>query len=349
MSNTYLECKNLIRHHGHVPAIQNVTFRLEKGEILSILGENGCGKTSLLRVIAGFDQVTDGEIFIRDELVSSRNFHMPPDQRKIGMVFQEHALFPHMSVQKNIEFGLRSFKKSTRIALVRDAIKLVGLENLEDRFPNQLSGGQQQRVALARSLAPLPDILLFDEPFGNLDIRSRGMMRRDLSKILHEQGVTSIFVTHDRDEAFSMADRVGIMNAGKFEQMDRPEKVFSSPTSQFVAQASGSCSFIPGIVANGFVDTELGKLKYICHNTSNVQGQEMELLIHPKDFQARVSESGLGTIASKEFRNGESILHIKLQSGLELELHQPPNPEFLFGTNVKLDLIKDSPFIAFKR
>ena len=162
MSNAYLECKNLIRHHGHVPAIQNVTFRLEKGEILSILGENGCGKTSLLRVIAGFDQVTDGEIFIRDELVSSRNFHMPPDQRKIGMVFQEHALFPHMSVQKNIEFGLRSFKKSTRIALVRDAIKLVGLENLEDRFPNQLSGGQQQRVALARSLAPLPYILLFD-------------------------------------------------------------------------------------------------------------------------------------------------------------------------------------------
>ncbi len=349
MNKAYLECKNLIRHHGKVPAIQNVTFRLEKGEILSILGENGCGKTSLLRVIAGFDQVTDGEIFIRDELVSSKNFHMPPDQRKIGMVFQEHALFPHMSVQKNIEFGLRSFNKSTRTKLVKDAIQLVGLENLEDRFPSQLSGGQQQRVALARSLAPLPDILLFDEPFGNLDIRSRAMMRRDLSNILHQQGVTSIFVTHDRDEAFSMADRVGIMNAGKFEQMGRPETIFSSPRSQFVAQASGSCSFIPGIVSNGYVDTELGKLKFICENTSKVPGQEMELLIHPKDFKAVVSESGIGTISSKEFRNGESILHIKLQSGMELELHQPPNPEFAYGTKVELQLVKNSPFIAFKR
>ena len=349
MNNVYLQCTNLVRHHGDVPAVQNVNFRLEKGEILSILGENGCGKTSLLRLIAGFDQVTSGEIFIRGELVSSNNFHMPPDQRKIGMVFQEHALFPHMSVQKNIEFGLRSFDKSTRIKLVNDAIGLVGLENLEERYPNQLSGGQQQRVALARSLAPLPDILLFDEPFGDLDIRSRAMMRRDLSNILHKQGVTSIFVTHDRDEAFSMADRVGIMNAGKFDQIDRPETIYSSPNSPFVAQASGACSFISGTVSNGYVETEIGKLKFICENTSNASGQEMQLLIHPKDFKAEPSESGLDTISSKEFRNRESILHVKLPSGIELELHQPPNPEFVYGTKVELILTKKSPFIAFKR
>lgn len=217
------------------PAVEGITFSVQHGEILCLLGPSGCGKTTILRAIAGFERVTTGSIALSGRLVSSRDTMIPTEHRHIGMVFQEYALFPHLRVDKNIAFGLRHLSRAQQQTMVDDLLALTGLRGLEHRYPHELSGGQQQRVALARALALRPVLLLLDEPFSNLDPDMAGRMRQDLHALLRQTKTTAILVTHDHDEAFSMADRVAVLNKGRLEQFDTPEAIYHLPSTPFVA------------------------------------------------------------------------------------------------------------------
>ena len=230
------------------PAVEHITLAVHQGEILSLLGPSGCGKTTILRAIAGFERVISGTIALSGQLVSSRDMMVPTEQRHIGMVFQEYALFPHLRVEKNIVFGLSHLSRSQQKAVVDELLSLTGLRGLEHRYPHELSGGQQQRVALARALALRPVLLLLDEPFSNLDPDMASRMRQDLHALLRQTKTTAILVTHDHDEAFAMADRVAVLHRGRLEQVDTPEVIYHLPTTPFVADFVGQADFIPGIV-----------------------------------------------------------------------------------------------------
>ncbi|HLZ36096.1 MAG TPA: ABC transporter ATP-binding protein, partial [Nitrospira sp.] len=211
------------------PAVRDISIAAREGEILCLLGPSGCGKTTILRAIAGFEPVRSGQIFLSGHLVSSPDQMTPTEERHVGMVFQEYALFPHLRVQDNIAFGLRHLSRSERKARVQDMLRLIGLEGFDRRYPHELSGGQQQRVALARALVQHPVVLLLDEPFSNLDPDMAGRMRQDLHDLLHRTKTTTILVTHDHDEAFALADRIAVLNQGRLEQFDTPETIYHMP------------------------------------------------------------------------------------------------------------------------
>lgn len=227
-------------------AVDNVSLLIETGEFVTLLGPSGCGKTTTLRMVAGFENPTDGSIFLGDERIND----LTPDKRNTAMVFQSYALFPHYDVYNNISYGLRLQKRpAAEIASrVRDIINLVGLEGMEERFPNQISGGQQQRVALARALVMEPGVMLFDEPLSNLDAKLRVSMRNEIRKIQRRLGVTSIYVTHDQAEAMSLSDRIIIMNKGIVEQIGTPQEIYQQPASEFVADFIGRANFMAGEV-----------------------------------------------------------------------------------------------------
>ena len=230
------------------PAVDGFSLALSEGEILSILGPSGCGKTTVLRLIAGFEVPDAGEVLLRDNPASGNGFHMPPEKRGVAMVFQDYALFPNLSVSKNIGFGLRKVHRSEKERRVEEMLDTIKMSGLGHRFPHQISGGQQQRVALGRALAPRPVVVLLDEPFSNLDAAMRGQMRREVQSILRREGATAILVTHDQHEALSFADRVAVMNQGSLEQVGTPEDIFSRPATSFVATFVGHASFLPGRV-----------------------------------------------------------------------------------------------------
>jgi iron(III) transport system ATP-binding protein len=242
----------------HRPAIRDISFSAREGEILCLLGPSGCGKTTVLRAIAGFEPVRSGEIFLSGRRVSSSSDTIPTEERHVGMVFQEYALFPHLRVVGNIAFGLGHLSRSDRENRVQEMLRLTGLEGFERRYPHELSGGQQQRVALARALVQNPVVLLLDEPFSNLDPDMAGRMRQELHTLLHRMKTTTILVTHDHDEAFAMADRIAVLNHGVLEQMDSPEIIYHLPSTPFVADFVGQADFITGHVRQGMVHTELG-------------------------------------------------------------------------------------------
>jgi iron(III) transport system ATP-binding protein len=233
-------------------AVNQVSLVLQSGEILGLLGPSGCGKTTLLRLIAGFEPPQSGEIWLGGELIASGRSMVAPERRDMGMVFQDYALFPHLTVLENVLFGLRG--RGTAVA--REALQLVGLEAYAGRYPHELSGGQQQRVALARAIAPAPKMILLDEPLSNLDIQVRLHLRQEIRSILKQAGTSAIFVTHDQEEALCICDRVGVMNQGHLVQMGQPEELYCQPRSRFVAEFITQANFLP-LVAMGdhWVDT----------------------------------------------------------------------------------------------
>ena len=231
MSGYIVECTDVTKRFGSVLAVDGLGFVLGPGEILSILGPSGSGKTTMLRLIAGFESLDTGEISVQGKLVSAPTVHSPADRRSVGMVFQEYALFPHLTVAQNVSFGLQELRSRERRTRLTEVLELVRLAGLEDRFPHELSGGQQQRVALARTLAPRPVTVLLDEPFSNLDAGMRSEMRREVESILRENSIATVFVTHDREEAFAMADRIGVMKDGHLDQLDTPDVVYHSPAT----------------------------------------------------------------------------------------------------------------------
>ncbi|MBP6761771.1 MAG: ABC transporter ATP-binding protein, partial [Thauera sp.] len=226
--------------------VHKLSFSLEKGQIGCLLGPSGCGKTTVLRCIAGFERVAAGEIRLGGEVVSTARMHLAPERRRIGMVFQDYALFPHLSVADNIGFGLRAEASTTRDARVAELLQLVGLAGQGNKYPHEMSGGQQQRVALARALAPRPSLLLLDEPFSNLDVELRERLSYEVRDIIKVAKTTAILVTHDQNEAFAVADEIGIMHEGRIQQWDTPYQLYHKPANRFVADFIGQGVFIEG-------------------------------------------------------------------------------------------------------
>ncbi|TLY29137.1 MAG: ABC transporter ATP-binding protein [Nitrospirae bacterium] len=318
------------------PAISDISLCARKGDILCLLGPSGCGKTTTLRVIAGFEPVIGGEVYLQDQLVSAAGLLVPTEERRVGMVFQEYALFPHLRVAENIAFGLRHLSADQRTTQVHAMLAMTGLIGFERRYPHELSGGQQQRVALARALAQKPVILLLDEPFSNLDPDMTGKMRQDLHDLLRRTNTTAILVTHDHDEAFAMADRVAVLNNGRLEQFDTPEAIYHMPSTPFVADFVGQADFIPGIVENGKVLTEIGEFP----NQAGYQGgARVVVMIRPDDIHVIPAENCTARILARQFRGSENLYMIGLPSGRVVHSSEASTSVYPIGTPVELQIV----------
>jgi len=318
------------------PALHDLTLQVEEGAILSILGPSGCGKTTVLRAIAGFEHPQTGEIRIAGRLVCDGNHCMPPEERGVGMVFQDYALFPHLTVAQNVAFGLRREEKTAADGTIAETLGLVGLTGLESRYPHELSGGQQQRVAIARALAPRPIVILLDEPFSNLDPDMRGQMREEVQEILRRTGITAVVVTHDHDEAFAMADRVAVLNEGRLEQFDNPESIYHTPSTPFVANFVGQADFLLGRVDDGKIHTEVG----IFPNVGDYPlGTAVEIMIRPDDVHIVPASPGGAQIVGRQFRGSENIYTMLLPSGQHLHSSEPSTTVYPIGTTVDLKVV----------
>lgn len=347
MKKSIIKCRQLTKSYANIPALRDISFTLCSNEILSILGPSGCGKTTLLRLIAGFEKPDSGEIFIGDHMASSGSIHIPTNKRNIGVVFQEYALFPHMTVSENISFGLSNLDKTSRSARLNEAIGLVKLNGLEYRYPHELSGGQQQRLALARTLATRPVAILLDEPFSNLDSVMRREMRQEMKSILRENNIATIFVTHDRIEAFATSDKIAIMKEGKFQQVDTPESIYYSPANKFVAEMSRTCDFIHGTYHNGTAYTDIGNLPCSLSSDRLMENQSVLVLIHPDDFRVLPDPNGKSTIHSREFRGDETMLTVNTPEGNSIRCRHRSYSAITPGTRVSLISTRGTPFIAF--
>ena len=348
MSGPVVDCRGMTKRYGDAVAVNGVSFALQPGEILSILGPSGCGKTTTLRLIAGFESPDCGEISIEGRLVFGASGHVPPDRRNVGMVFQEYALFPNRTVAQNVSFGLQRLSGGERAQRLSEVIELVKLGGLEDRYPYELSGGEQQRVALARTIAPRPIVMLLDEPFSNLDAGMRRVMRQEVEVILRENGIAAVFVTHDREEAFAMADRIGVMRDGHLEQLDTPDVIYHSPATSFVAELAGTSDFITGEVRGDLVVTEVGVLPYVCDNGALQEGSQVKLLVRPDDFQAMPHAEGASVVHSREFRGDETILVVRMASGTTLRCRQ--HADSTLGPGMRVNLVQEraAAFLAFR-
>jgi iron(III) transport system ATP-binding protein len=349
VSAPVVECLDATKSFGDVVAVDHVSFSLESGEILSILGPSGCGKTTVLRLIAGFETLDEGAIRIQDRPVSTLQGHTAPEHRNVGMVFQEYALFPHLTAGQNISFGLGKLPAQERRRRLAEVLNLVRLTGLEKRYPHELSGGQQQRVALARTLAPRPVTLLLDEPFSNIDATMRSDMRREVESILRDNHITTIFVTHDREAAFAMADRIAVMGDGRLEQIDTPDVLFHSPATPFVARTSGICDFLPGEVRGGRVVTEIGDLPWTPSVDGHPDGTLVDLLVHAQDFQVLPDPQGKCVVVSREFHGDEMVLAVRTPVGATLRCRQHYDSTVPPGAKVTLVPSRATPFFAFKR
>ncbi len=320
---------------GH-PAIADISIQAREGEILCILGPSGCGKTTTLRAIAGFEPVQSGEISIDGTLVSAPGTMVPTESRRVGMVFQEYALFPHLRVAQNIGFGLEHLPADERASHVRSMLELIGLAGLERRYPHELSGGQQQRVALARALAHSPAVLLLDEPFSNLDPDMTGKMRQELVEILHRTNTTAVLVTHDHDEAFAIADRIAVLNNGRLEQFDTPETIYHVTLTPFVADFVGQADFIPGVVKNGKVLTDIGEFP---NQPGFPTGLRVVVMVRPDDLLIEPTTARGPLIQARQFRGSENLYTIALPSGHVVHSSAPSTNVYPVGTPVALQIV----------
>ncbi len=282
--------------------VDNVSFEVKSGEIFGLLGPSGCGKTTTLRLIAGFEHVDTGEIYLDNRPIETPSVHISPALRKIGFVFQDCALFPHLNVLDNVSFGLKKLRGKARRDRSMEVLEMVGLAEFQSRRPHDLSGGEQRRVALARSIAPSPEIILLDEPFSGLDDPLRQSTREEVRKLLKKAGTSAILVTHDQDEALSLADRVGVMRRGKLEQTGTPEDLYHRPNTPFVASFLGKTNLVSGQGEGDWAETSLGRVKLDCY----VRGKLLlsvrpEHLIMTKTDSAQTGR-GAGCIVAREFK-----------------------------------------------
>jgi iron(III) transport system ATP-binding protein len=324
-----LQLDNVSKWFGESQAVADVSLNLPQG-ILALLGSSGCGKTTLLRLIAGFEQPQTGSIEIAGREVTSNNCWIPPEQRRLGMVFQDYALFPHLTVAENVAFGLKRQEKEAAKRL----IELVGLTGLEKRYPYQLSGGQQQRVALARALAPQPPLVLLDEPLSNLDVQVRLRLREEIRDILKATGTSAVFVTHDQEEALAIADLVAVMSKGKLEQIGTPQEVYTQPASRFVAEFVTGANFIPAERQGQLWATEVGYFA-----AADAGEKEVELMIREEDLLIEPTESeAVAVVHNRRFLGREYRYCLLTPSGKELHARTAISQVFPVGAKVKLNV-----------
>ena len=313
-----LEVKNASVAYAGKSVVWDVGFELQTAEIGCLLGPSGCGKTSLLRAIAGFEPLAGGEIHLHGRCVSRAGMTLPPEKRQVGMVFQDFALYPHLTVAQNVAFGLKGQNRGEKNARVDELLRLVGLEEQAENYPHQLSGGQQQRVALIRAMAPRPQILLLDEPFSGLDVELREQLAREVRGILQREGVTAMLVTHDQLEAFAMADRIGVLGEGRLRQWSSGYQLYHAPSDRFVADFIGQGEFIPGrVVDMGQVDTALGRVqgRFV---TEVASGDRVELLIRPDDIIHDDDSEFRLEVVGKAFRGAAYLYTLKMHDGTRL-------------------------------
>ena len=299
------------------PVVRELGFAVEEGEIFALLGPSGCGKTTTLRLVGGFERADAGRVVLGGTVLCAPDRHLPPERREVGLVFQDYALFPHLSVLENVAFGLRGLGRKERAVQAREALRLVGLAGYEDRAPHQLSGGQQQRVAIARSLAPRPRLLLLDEPFSNLDALLRQATRQEIRAVLKRQGMTAVLVTHDQEEALSFADRVAVMRNGQIEQVGTPEAIYHAPRTLFVAQFLGRTNLLLAEADGREAETPLGRLRL-----DRAAAGSVLLSLRPEHLTLEAPAPGetAGRVVERAFKGHDITFRVEMD-GIEYLIH----------------------------
>ncbi|MBE7419356.1 MAG: ABC transporter ATP-binding protein [Ideonella sp.] len=339
--------------YGSKVVVAGLDLTLARGQIGCLLGPSGCGKTTVLRAIAGFEPVVAGSVQLDGHVLSSREAHLPPEQRRVGMMFQDQALFPHLTVADNVAFGLRGAAHAReRVAQMLDT---VGLGHAARRFPHELSGGQQQRVALARALAPAPRLLLLDEPFSSLDVELREHLGAEVRALLARSGITALLVTHDQHEAFAIADEIGVMRDGRIEQWDSAYRLYHQPANRFVADFVGHGVFLPGTVIDGSrVQMELGVLESAqpvrCTEHGDVcpSGCQVDVLLRPDDVVHDDASRVTAQVLAKAFRGAEFLYTLRLPSGAKVLSLVPSHHDHAIGERIGIRLEIDH-VVAYKR
>ena len=346
---------------SHTVVLDNVSLTLNHGELLGLLGPSGCGKTTLLRVVAGFESISQGTVSIAGKVVCTNCDSLAAEKRNTGMVFQDYALFPHLTVAENIAFGLKHQEKNGRKSIfpsqknhtqinrrVHEVLELVGLRSLEKRYPHQLSGGQQQRIALARALAPQPALILLDEPLSNLDVQVRHRLRAEIRAILKAAGTSAIFVTHDREEALAISDKIAVMRQGKIEQVGTPEEVYLNPASRFVAEFVAQANFLPATKKGLLWQTEIGEIPLSQSElTANnyTEGKTGELMLRPEDISLIPDPDSKIVVRERQFLGREYYYDIETASGKRIYARTNLERAIAVGTNVAVSLTVNAPQI----
>ena len=342
---------------GDVLVLDNVSLTLKHGELLGLLGPSGCGKTTLLRVIAGFETIARGTVEIAGKAVCTNCDFIAAEKRNTGMVFQDYALFPHLTVEENIAFGLKNQNRKRKGMFsstkqlngqierrVNEVLELVGLVALKKRYPHQLSGGQQQRISLARALAPQPALILLDEPLSNLDVQVRHHLRAEIKAILKAAGTSAIFVTHDREEALAIADKIAVMREGKIEQVGTPEEIYLYPQSRFVGEFVTQANFIPATRKGGVWVTELGEVA-VSNPSLAVSAKEGDLMLRQEDITLTPNLAANNVVTERQFLGREYHYCVETASGKRIHARTDLDKAIAVGTKVKLSLNIASPKI----
>lgn len=338
-----IEC----RHDTRV-VVTGFSFEVNRGSVACLLGPSGCGKTTVLRAIAGFHPLNFGEIWIDGRMVSKPGHSMAPEKRRVGMVFQDSALFPHLSVYDNVGFGIKRLEPNQRRQNINRLLERVGLSDMAQRYPHELSGGQQQRVALARALAPKPNLILMDEPFSSLDVETRERLGYEVRDILKEQGITCVLVTHDQNDAFALCDRIGVMQSGRILQWDTPYRLYHEPSTRFVADFIGDGVFLPGtLVESGVVRTGLGIIKGQRDYGGNL-GDVLDVLIRPDDIVPDKNSDVSATVVRKAFKGPEILYTLRVSDGSQVLSLFPSHADYQLGESVNIRLQADH-LVAFPK